>query len=965
MRDSSILPPPIPASAPSEAAPDRALIETAPRTIVPPSPTRAPIVPEPASLPPALRSLRASVRPTLRAFMTYSLLAPPSERSTARGLSVLTGVLVGGVVGGVDGLIALWRGASMGALAAALVVAHCAAALAFVGLAWGLCVEGLLAAARRLVPLILLWRWIAGGPSRWFARDVGNAHRLLLTLAGVGATFAPVYPASRFVLSNFHSPVMMAVAISAACVGALPVAATLVVLVATPTRWLLERARRLASPGAVLSAAGALAAVALARFVAAGNGVWLARLDWTLFALVASLPVGHGLALAGLQLRRRFALAPVGLGAPIALAALALASLGASAVTLGARQVVADAVLDRASVASWVVRGLERASDRDHDGSGSLFNGGDCDDHDPARNPSARDVPGNGIDENCAAGDARPLREPRDGRMARDTGLPPGARPSFLLVTFDTLRADHLGAYGYRRPTSPNLDAFARRAARFDHAYTTAPRTLHAFTSMWTGRYTSQVLRDVGALGADGGARNETLASTLGRAGYATAAFTDTGYFGRYDSILRGFAERSEGVGFKGDLRRTVTEAAAWLRARADVDAPFFEWVHLIDAHDAYRDRTAPRDFGHESVDCYDEEIAAADEAIQRVFEAADAFTAAHPERPLVVIFTADHGEGLRGRAGDTHGFDLHEDALRVPLLVRAPGVAPGPRASLVSLVDLYATVLNYAGLRAAGPVAGQSLVGVLRDASAPMVNPAHREYIVCEVVPDQTIAHERRSIYAPPYKLLWDVSTGVWELYDLARDAGEAHNLYDDRPALAASLRERLQTWSWDEGSNDLDAALAAGRLRSAPRPSHAVGVAFGDVMEFLGYDLASTTAQAGDAFRFVFYYRVLKRTREPLRIELRVMSDDPRSADPDLNEAHFPLRGAYRTTAWVPGELLRDEATVHIPLHTRAMRVHARFALSSMGAGRSVPPVAGGTAAGSLDLGVLEIIAARRETP
>ena len=163
------------------------------------------------------------------------------------------------------------------------------------------------------------------------------------------------------------------------------------------------------------------------------------------------------------------------------IAVVSFAAFWASALSFGARQTVASTIFNRSVITLYLARGLQGAVDLDRDGYSALFNGGDCNDRNARIHPGAVDIPGNHIDENCTGRDARLGQEEDDGHMAV---LPPaltGHQPSFVLLSIDALRPDHLGAYGYRRPTSPNIDRFALGAARFTNAYCASPRSLRSF----------------------------------------------------------------------------------------------------------------------------------------------------------------------------------------------------------------------------------------------------------------------------------------------------------------------------------------------------------------------------------------------------------------------------------------------------------------------------------------------------
>ncbi|MFO0646202.1 MAG: sulfatase-like hydrolase/transferase [Polyangiales bacterium] len=722
------------------------------------------------------------------------LVEPPAEVSKTDWLGVVGAVLAGVITGVLDGLVASRQG--LRGREVALAISHCIAANAMGAMLVGWLTQPVLTAAERIVPLRRLWRWARRGPKAWFARDPGLALRVALMFLGVVSAVGPVFPASRFVVDHLHSRTLMAVLITVVCALSIPFSALVVTLAAAPVSAFMERVGTAASAGAVVLvslAALLLGATAFWEF----NTEWLASLQWDTVAVFAVFPLVYAATLASLGVARERAGVALSPRVPIVACAMVVFATVASGFTLDRHQPVASAVLTHSATTSVVARTLRGVLDADADGASPLFNGGDCDDDDPTVNPSAFDVPNNGIDENCTGADARAWRGEGDGVFSADTGLGPETRPSFLLVTIDTLRPDHLGAYGYARPTSPNLDAFARGAVRFERAYTTAPRTILALASLWTGRYPSRV-----AWGPDVSrpsllARNTTLAETLGDHGYRTAAFTDTDYFEDVPGLLQGFGEQVRGDRFKGDGDRAVEAATAWMRRRSDEGADIFAWVHLLEPHWPYRDRTAPRDFGHENVDLYDEEVAGADALFGRLLAAADAWNARNPARPLVVIVTADHGEGIGAHGFATHGYDMHEEAMRIPLLVRAPGVTPGVRSTFVSLIDLPVTVLNYARLRPVTSLSGRSLVELLRAPVRPGVARPWREELFAELQFSFEERQEPRVLYAPPYKLLWDTRSGTWELYDIVRDPREAHNLFDERCDVASRMRERLNAWA------------------------------------------------------------------------------------------------------------------------------------------------------------------------
>ena len=248
--------------------------------------------------------------------------------------------------------------------------------------------------------------------------------------------------------------------------------------------------------------------------------------------------------------------------------------------------------------------------------------------------------------------------------------------PSVLLVTIDTLRADHVGAYGSNTGATPNIDRFARDAVLFETAITPAPLTLPAHTALLSGVLPFR--SGVRVNGTDVVSVNvPLLAPEMAGAGYATAAFVSSLVLRRQSGIGRGFSlyddqfeanagkdPRAQVPERRGD--ETVSRALAWLetRRRERDAAPFFVWVHLYDPHAPY-DPPAPFADAFKGRE-YDGEIAAADAAFARLLAGVD------PNRTLVVL-AGDHGEGLGEHGEATHGVFLYDATVRVPLLLRLP----------------------------------------------------------------------------------------------------------------------------------------------------------------------------------------------------------------------------------------------------------------------------------------------------
>ncbi len=430
--------------------------------------------------------------------------------------------------------------------------------------------------------------------------------------------------------------------------------------------------------------------------------------------------------------------------------------------------------------------------------------------------------------------------------------------PNLVLVVVDTLRADHLGAWGHVRDTSPHLDALAREGVRFERAYATAPWTKPSVASILTGLAPSAhgVERMAARLPDEG----DTLAEMLGRAGYARGATVSHTLITGLYNFAQGFElfVAKDARGHDHVSSPSVTESALAMvdRLRAQ-DRPFFLFVHYFDPHYAYKrhpeygftPERAGRLSGGESLaamrrldpplnaaetrflrDAYDEEIRFTDAAIGALL---DGLAQRGLDEDTVVAVTADHGEEFYEHAWLGHARTLYEEVLHVPLVLRlARGEAAGTVVGEpVSLVDLAPTLIDALGFDASDlDLPGRSLLPLVRGEAlaAPVPVFAEVDYMAER---DSALFPTRRSGYMRALivgheKLIHDRHTDTYELYDLAADPRERNDLAALRPERVAALRTLLEAEAQ---------AAAAGRL-GATAP-HEADPQEREMLEALGY--------------------------------------------------------------------------------------------------------------------------------
>ena len=427
-------------------------------------------------------------------------------------------------------------------------------------------------------------------------------------------------------------------------------------------------------------------------------------------------------------------------------------------------------------------------------------------------------------------------------------------RPNVILVTLDTTRADYLGAYGKAGDPTPNLDALAREGTRFDLAISSSAVTPVSHASILTGLENPE--HGLRVLSAPSGYRLRggipTLATVLKDSGYRTgavgSAFPVSSYFGfknGFDSFQGVEGELSDGAEGKtwnvAELQRrsdATTELA--LEFLKSTTSPRFLWIHYWDPHDGVllppKDRL-PKTLWRKgadgepepSRDLYQAEVSYVDAQFGRL-------VAALRERGewdrTIVVVVADHGEGLGDHGWDHHRI-LYQEEIRVPLIVRAPGLRQQPSvADVVRTTDIYPTVLDVLGIALPKPVSGRSLLPLIEGrADAPRVAFA-----------DQINGYDknaRMAVEHPRYDFLYCALDREWkliyrptkpsasELFRLADDPLERTNLYASRPEESRRLLlelARYDGWVAEPFPPEKD---PAGGSASAQSALNAIGYA------------------------------------------------------------------------------------------------------------------------------------------
>lgn len=398
---------------------------------------------------------------------------------------------------------------------------------------------------------------------------------------------------------------------------------------------------------------------------------------------------------------------------------------------------------------------------------------------------------------------------------------PPPVPDGVVLITVDTLRPDRLGFEGHGRATSPALDRLASEGVRFERAYSQSGWTLPSIATILTGRYPGEH----GATDVDRRMRRDlpTLAGILAESGYDTRAFVSHVFLGAKYGLAEGFGLYDDSVLDVGHphnvtTAKTLTDRA--LESLESIESPFFLWVHYFDPHFKYLRHAAWASFGRRPIDRYDGEIAHTDRQIGRLL-------AGLRERGLyersVVVLTADHGEEFGEHGGEYH-YGLHEVDVRVPLVIRAPGLVPGAERRVAQQIDLMPTVLSLLEIAPPAGLPGQALLSedhrerpvfIERFRPTPFLQRAiiseNRKLYLVEVDKERETRLEGRIRDT-------EVRPGL-SLFDLSTDPEERRDLSGENDAVLDSLLELLARYasrsSGDAEKLEVDDELTE-RLRS-----------------------------------------------------------------------------------------------------------------------------------------------------
>lgn len=590
----------------------------------------------------------------------------------------------------------------------------------------------------------------------------------------------------------------------------------------------------------------------------------------------------------------------------------------------------------RAALVGPALQAGQAMLDFDGDGFARALGGGDCDDADPDVHPGAADLPGDGVDADCDGQDATQALPPPARMVDVPAGVPDNL--NLLLVTVDTLRADHLGCYGYSRPTSPAIDALAAAGALFENGWAHAPSTRYSMPAIATGRWPSAITWDQSIWWPRIGGDMRTTAEALHEAGYFTGGMFSFNYFAIGDH--RGFERgmdlyRSDRAALhvavngpmesRGSSSREMTDdAIAFIDAHKD--RKFFLWLHYYDPHLSYEPHAEVPSFGTARVDLYDGEIRFTDLHFGRLL---DHLRQIGLWDRTAIVLTGDHGEGFGEHGVTEHGFDLYAAQTKVPFIVRVPGLPPRRVRAPAGHIDIAPTLLNLARGHAEPSFIGRSLIP---DLAGPPAADTDTRAVFQEVTSERG---KKRAFVTTTRHLIWnETPTGTTECYDRTRDSAETRDIWDlsgDAACrgLAAGLKRLVAGLAFPPAAAERMAADVTPPGGTPPAPSHAAEVALGDLATVRGYDLAADRIHPGEAFDAVLYFG--PRRRGPIGERLRYQVDGPNGWHRDLETV--PVGGLMPLGRWRPGQQIRDRLSLVIPASAPAGTYAIKVQLISAG--------------------------------
>jgi arylsulfatase A-like enzyme len=591
---------------------------------------------------------------------------------------------------------------------------------------------------------------------------------------------------------------------------------------------------------------------------------------------------------------------------------------------------------------------VRKSADFDGDGFGFLLGENDCAPFAAERNPLARDIADNGIDEDCNGRDFS-FRLPASYQPGSRLPVPEDFRRrdwNILLVTVDTVRYDHTGFGGYletkKRDTTPNLDRLVERSVSFTFANAPSAGTVASVPAILTSKFFHSGI----ALDENVPPRTpprlkpeNLLISEIAKSkGYRTGAVLTHVYFKDW-GMEQGFDTYDNELGAKYEPRRVTShdvtdKAIAWIAGASQ--QKWFLWLHYIDPHGFYVDHPGEPSFGTTEEDLYDGELRYTDKHLGRLLAELTRMPGA--DRTILFI-TSDHGDGFNEHGFINHGQALYRELLHVPMIVYIPGLPPRTVDGATSPLDVVPTIADLIGYSyEPGQFEGESLVPQLfygKDAN-------HRVVFAETDWPDPL-----RAAITADYKLVYKLKRNLYELYDLRADPWEKKNIATRDTAAMDKMKRYLDEWlervyyARDALSNQQIFKLRDMLLTSRPTPRHPTqGISFdGGRIEVLGFDADKDAYLPGDDIVLSVYFHVPgERPSDDFQLQAEAWQPDP-TVKPARTSLRLTGKGVLPTSRWRKGEYIRDTFTLRVPRYWKPGTILVGVGMSARTSGWQTP--------------------------
>jgi choline-sulfatase len=681
---------------------------------------------------------------------------------------------------------------------------------------------------------------------------------------------------------------------------------------------------------------------------------------------------GAGARRAGARADRRRAAAGLAAGA-LALTTGTLLSWGADLET----KYIAITASPALSELIELVRG---ANDLDGDGFGSLLGEADCEPLAAGVFPGAIDIPNDGIDQNCDGHDfsLADLAAPPGPVLP----VPPAFRRdwNFLLLTIDTVRYDRTSFGGYRdgpskRDTTPRLAELAARSTSFAFAQAPAAGTMASIPAILTSKFfhSGIALDENVPRGTPPKItpENTTLPEIMKRAGYRTGAIGSHEWWNNW-GIEQGVDDYDNSIGKTSDPYRVAADrvtdhALAWISRQQA--RKWFLWAHYIDPHGRYVAHPDVINYGASEPDLYDAELRWTDQEIGRLL---DELRRLPSYNRTIVIITSDHGDSMGEHTVPvgTHGTALYRELVHVPMIFYIPEAKPRVIRGAVTNLDILPTIAAIAGI----PIdelhpEGQSLVGAL------FYGKEDRDRIVFT---ETNAPNKQRAAISERWKLIYYLSSNLYELFDLGADAWEKTNLAPKNPPAMEPMKRALEAWM-DRVLYARDPLFNQAYRRIAeviaPEPPALEAAAAnqrlaGGKLQVLGigHDPATPLAPGAKVDVFV-YFRVAEPAQVAYRFQLvawPVAAGAPLDGDIPPSSVRSANRvtadGAYPTDRWRAGELIRERFSLALPADWRGEAMSVGLIAADVASGQRARPTGAAPANDPMMLALGALPLARR---